>query len=426
MHFIKFDIVSFYPSITEQLLSEAIEYAKQFIAISKDETDILWHTRKQLVTWGGKIYTKINSNFDVSMGSYDGSEASELIGLFALHKIRQKFPNESIGLYRDDGLGVTKRSGPQASALEKELHKIFHSMGLKVTTEVNIRKTEFLDIVLDLQTGRTAPFKKPLETPVYVNKESSHPPNVIRRISTTVGDRLCGISSSKDEFDRNVHPYQEALQRAGHKDKLVYSKPAEPTRKKNRKRKSIWWNPPYSKEVQSNLTKMFYSTIQRAFPKNHPYLSKLFNKQNMKFSYSCTRNMGAIIASHNSKIIRNRKQEAANNRLCNCTARNRPNCPLRGQCLTKSLVYRAEISTDDPKDERFYIGASSSFFKERYANHLKSIRHEKYGNETTLSTYFWNLKAKGKEPNIKWSIVRKAPAYHPSLKKSLEMSFVPC
>ena len=106
-----------------------------------------------------------------------------------------------------------------------------------------------------------------------------------------------------------------------------------------------------------------------------------------------------------------------NNRLCNCTARNRPNCPLRGQCLTKSLVYRAEISTDDPNDERFYIGASSSFFKERYANHLNSIRHEKYGNETTLSTYFWNLKAKGKEPNIKWSIVRKAPAYHPSLKK---------
>ena len=37
------------------------------------------------------------------MGSFDGAEISDLL----LHKIGEKFPDEDIGLYRDDGLGVT-------------------------------------------------------------------------------------------------------------------------------------------------------------------------------------------------------------------------------------------------------------------------------------------------------------------------------
>ena len=166
--------------------------------------------------------------------------------------------------------------------------------------------------------------------------------------------------------------------------------------------------------VQTNLTKMFYSIIDRAIPKNHPYLCKLFNKNNLKIGYACTRNMGAIISSHNSRIQRQDGQ-VENDKPCNC--RVKANCPLNGHCLIKSIVYRAEISTNEQKDTRFYIGSCSSTFKERFSNHLKSIRHERYGKETTLSSYFWRLKAKGKDPTIKWSILKRAPSYHPSIKK---------
>ena len=265
LFFVKFDIISFYPSITERLYTEAIEYAKQYSQISDEEMNIFWHTRKQLVTWCGNVWTKTNSDLDVSTGSFDGAEACELIGLFALHRIGQELPHESIGLYRDDGLGVTKKRGPQASALEKTLHRIFHRLGLRITLQVNIRKTDFLGIILDLETGRTAPYKKQLETPIYVSKESSHPASIIKRIPETVSSRLSAISSSEEEFNRSKQPYQEALQKAlqkaGYAEKLEYKVPAIPTgRRKNRKRKAIWWNPPYCMTVQTNLTKIFIAS----------------------------------------------------------------------------------------------------------------------------------------------------------------------
>ncbi len=40
------------------------------------------------------------------MGSYDGAEICELVGLFILNKLGQKFGKENIGLYRDDGLAI--------------------------------------------------------------------------------------------------------------------------------------------------------------------------------------------------------------------------------------------------------------------------------------------------------------------------------
>ena len=39
------------------------------------------------------------------MGTYDGAEATDIDGLFILNKMK-KF-NLNIGLYRDDGLGVS-------------------------------------------------------------------------------------------------------------------------------------------------------------------------------------------------------------------------------------------------------------------------------------------------------------------------------
>ena len=66
-----------------------------------------------------------------------------------------------MGLYRDDGLGVTSKSGPGISKIEKVLHAVFKDMGLKITTNMNIRQVEFLDDKLDLVTGRTSPYRKP-------------------------------------------------------------------------------------------------------------------------------------------------------------------------------------------------------------------------------------------------------------------------
>jgi hypothetical protein len=57
--------------------------------------------------------------FDVTMGSYDGAEICELVGLFILSKLEAKFGKNQVGLYRDDGLAILKarraRSADKAS-----------------------------------------------------------------------------------------------------------------------------------------------------------------------------------------------------------------------------------------------------------------------------------------------------------------------
>ena len=46
--------------------------------------------------------------FDITMGSFDGAETSELVGLFLLSQLTHLDVN--VGLYRDDGLATcTKR-----------------------------------------------------------------------------------------------------------------------------------------------------------------------------------------------------------------------------------------------------------------------------------------------------------------------------
>ena len=182
--------------------------------------------------------------------------------------------------------------------------------------------------------------------------------------------------------------------------------------------------------------------------------------------------MGNIIKSHNAKLLRDNKSIS---QKCNC--QKKEECPLKGKCMKSNIVYLAQVTTEKTnreksdtntserittrynlrgkmnnnnsneinninnsndtndlnnindtndtsnenstliiKKEMFYIGAAEDF-KKRYANHLKSFRHEKYKNETTLSSHFWHLKEKGRSPNIKWSVAKRAPPYNPASKK---------
>ena len=53
------------------------------------------------------------------MGSYDGAEVCELVGLFILNTLAQKYNKHDIGLYRDDGLAAFKNiSGPKAERIK--------------------------------------------------------------------------------------------------------------------------------------------------------------------------------------------------------------------------------------------------------------------------------------------------------------------
>ena len=114
--FLIFDTVGFYPSISEALLKLSLDYARQFTTISDEDIEIIMHSRKTLLFGNNKPWVKRGNSpmFDVAMGSYDGTEVCELVGLYILHKLTSAYPNGNIGLYRDDG-----RKNMSARSLDK-------------------------------------------------------------------------------------------------------------------------------------------------------------------------------------------------------------------------------------------------------------------------------------------------------------------
>ena len=49
MKFVMFDIKNFYPSITQDLLNKAPNFASEYIYISKSDIDVIHHARKSLL-----------------------------------------------------------------------------------------------------------------------------------------------------------------------------------------------------------------------------------------------------------------------------------------------------------------------------------------------------------------------------------------
>ena len=125
LHFLNFDVVSFYPSISQKLFDETLSWAKQFHNFSEEDLSILRNSRKSFSFLNQQPWVKKhnNNNFDVTMGAYDGAEVAELCGLYVLHKLESVIDQHHLGLYRDDGLAVVRGSGPEIERLRKKYSK---------------------------------------------------------------------------------------------------------------------------------------------------------------------------------------------------------------------------------------------------------------------------------------------------------------
>ena len=73
--FVNFDVVEFYPSITEAILLEALEFAEQHTKFSKPDIEVILHARRSLLFTKNKPWIKCTGSwYDVAMGSSDGAE----------------------------------------------------------------------------------------------------------------------------------------------------------------------------------------------------------------------------------------------------------------------------------------------------------------------------------------------------------------
>ena len=216
------------------------------------------------------------------MGSYDGAETCELVGCYLLSQLT-KIPEIDIGLYRDDGLAVINQTPQKIEKIKKEICKIFAQNNLRITIEANKKIVNFLDVTLDLTTGRFKPFSKPATTPLYVHSKSNHPPSIIRNIPEAINKRISEISCDEDALNEAAPQYQEALRKSGYAYTLKF-KPEQqrlPNQKKKRRRNIIWFNPPFNGNVKTSIGRAFINLLDKCFPTGNK-LRKIFNRNTVQ------------------------------------------------------------------------------------------------------------------------------------------------
>jgi len=361
--FMMFDIKEFYPSISENLLKNALKFANDISRIKPKDMEIIFHARKSLLFNSGESWMKKgDSLFDVTMGAFDGAEVCELVGCFLLHLITRSYDKNNVGLYRDDGLAVFKNAnGQQCERIKKNLQKLFKNNGLEIIAQCNMKIVNFLDITLNLTDSTFRPYHKDGNETNYVHVKSNHPPCIIKQIPLAIEKRLSNLSSNEEIFKSSTPHYEEALKRSGYTHKFQYNPDQQQNRNRNRKRKIIWFNPPFNKNVSTPIAKQFLNIAKKHFPKDSKF-HKIFNKNTIKVSYSCMPNIKSIISSHNKKIL-NPPEADDIPKTCNCV--NPAFCPLNQNCLATNIIYEATLTSDQNEPPKSYIGLSETTFKKR-------------------------------------------------------------
>ena len=69
---------------------ETITWAREFVGISEEETDIIVEIKKFLLYMNGNCWTnKGETNFDVAQGSFVSAEVCDLVGLYLLSELQR-------------------------------------------------------------------------------------------------------------------------------------------------------------------------------------------------------------------------------------------------------------------------------------------------------------------------------------------------
>ena len=133
----------FYPSISEEMLNKAINFAENYTSISHENIRIIKHCRKSLLFYNNEPWKRKenDSSFDVTMGSYADAELCKLIGICIQSLLEITLEKDQMGLYKDDGLVILRNiSCQQADKMWKKIISILWSIDFK--TEITTNLTE--------------------------------------------------------------------------------------------------------------------------------------------------------------------------------------------------------------------------------------------------------------------------------------------
>ena len=164
---------------------------------------------------------------------------------------------------------------------------------MRITIQINLKVADFLDATLSLNSESYYPYRKPNDRPVYIHSQSNHPPNIIKNLPASISRHLTDISNEETAFGEAKPMYDKALADSGFCEMTEFLKVPE---KQQRKEKT---EEPSSKYflVQPSVQPECFNEHRSEIPSKHfsgsSKLSKIFNINMLKLSYSCMPNMAA-------------------------------------------------------------------------------------------------------------------------------------
>ena len=240
--------------------------------------------------YGNEAWKKkdADTTFDDTMGSYDGAEICEIIGIYIQSLLINILSKDNMALYRDDGLFIFRKiNKQQIDRVRKKIISLFKNIDFKIEIVTNLTEVDFLDVTFNLENNTYRPYKKPNDKLIYIDVSSNHPPQIKKQLTKIISDRLSRNSSNADIFNNTKLEYEEALKKCGHTTKLTCTPPNHEQNKVRRKRqrKIIWLNLPFNLDVSTNVAKTFLNLIEKHFPCSSK-LHKIFYKTRLKVSYT--------------------------------------------------------------------------------------------------------------------------------------------
>ena len=163
--FIQLDIKEFHPSIKEETLNKALDFAENYTKISKEDIRLIYHCRKSLLLFNDEAWKKkdTDSSFAVTMSNFDRTELCKLIGIYIQSLLTDSIElitKENMGLYPDDGLILLRNiNSQQTDRLQKRIIKKSQSIGFKIEIVTNLQKVDFLDVTFNLINNTYRPYK---------------------------------------------------------------------------------------------------------------------------------------------------------------------------------------------------------------------------------------------------------------------------
>ena len=135
------------------------------------------------------------------------------MGLYILHILGEKYGKLGLGLYQDDVLtcfGYT--SGPQADRIRRDFIKIFKKdFDFSITCKRNLEPVNFLDVTINLTTGKYQPYIKPDNNTLHISNRSNHPPNAIKNLPGNMSKRINTLPAEGKTFNKSKDLYNNAL-----------------------------------------------------------------------------------------------------------------------------------------------------------------------------------------------------------------------